>query len=96
MEKVNKIWIFLVILFVAFAIKYIINYKQNQTIDNKDIVLSDTTYNKVTFDSIEYNIIKKDSTIYKFKKEAKYEIKKALNANDSTAIEQFKSLSTAR
>lgn len=96
MEKVNKICIFIVILLVVFIAGYIVGDKQNQIIDNKDVVLPDTTYNKVTLDSIEYNIIKKDSTIYKLKEEVKDEIEKALNADDSIAVEQFKSLSTAR
>lgn len=96
MEKVNKICIFIVILLVAFIAGYVVGDKQNQIIDNKDVVLPDTTYNKVTLDSIEYNIIKKDSTIYKLKEEVKDEIEKALNVDDSIAVEQFKSLSTAR
>jgi hypothetical protein len=96
MEKVNKICIFIVILLVAFIAGYVVGDKQNQIIDNKDVVLPDTIYNKVTIDSIEYNIIKKDSTIYKLKEEVKDEIEKALNADDSIAVEQFKSLSTAR
>lgn len=96
MEKVNKICIFIVILLVAFIAGYVVGDKQNQIIDNKDVVLPDTIYNKVTLDSIEYNIIKKDSTVYKLKEEVKDEIEKALNADDSIAVEQFKSLSTAR
>lgn len=96
MEKVNKICIFIVILLVTFIAGYVVGDKQNQIIDNKDVVLPDTTYNKVTLDSIEYNIIKKDSTIYKLKEGVKDEIEKALNADDSIAVEQFKSLSTAR
>lgn len=96
MEKVNKICVFIVILLVAFIAGYVVGDKQNQIIDNKDVVLPDTTYNKVTLDSIEYNIIKKDSTVYKLKEEVKDEIEKALNADDSIAVEQFKSLSTAR
>lgn len=96
MEKVNKICIFIVILLVTFIVGYVVGDKQNQIIDNKDVVLPDTTYNKVTLDSIEYNIIKKDSTIYKLKEEVKDEIEKALNTDDSIAVEQFKSLSTAR
>ena len=96
MEKVNKICVFIVILLVAFIAGYVVGDKQNQIIDNKDVVLPDTTYNKVTLDSIEYNIIKKDSTIYKLKEEVKDEIEKALNADYSIAVEQFKSLSTAR
>ena len=96
MEKMNKICVFIVILLVAFIAGYVVSDKQNQIIDNKDVVLPDTIYNKVTLDSIEYNIIKKDSTVYKLKEEVKDEIEKALNADDSIAVEQFKSLSTAR
>lgn len=96
MGKVNKICVFIVILLVAFIAGYVVGDKQNQIIDNKDVVLPDTTYNKVTLDSIEYNVIKKDSTIYKLKEEVKDEIEKALNVDDSIAVEQFKSLSTAR
>lgn len=96
MEKVNKICIFIVILLVTFIAGYVVGDKQNQIIDNKDVVLPDTTYNKVTLDSIKYNIIKKDSTVYNLKEEVKDEIEKALNADDSIAVEQFKSLSTAR
>lgn len=96
MEKVNKICVFIVILLVAFIAGYVVGDKQNQIIDNKYVVLPDTTYNKATLDSIEYNIIKKDSTIYKLKEEVKDEIEKALNVDDSIAVEQFKSLSTAR
>ena len=96
MEKVNKICIFIVILLVTFIAGYVVGDKQNQIIDNKDVVLPDTTYNKVTLDSIKYNIIKKDSTVYKLKEEVKDEIEKALNADNSIAVEQFKSLSTAR
>ena len=96
MEKANKIWIFIVILIIAFIAGYVVGDKQNQIIDYKDVVLPDTTYNKVTLDSIEYNIIKKDSTIYKLKEEVKDEIEKALNADDSIAVEQFKYLSTSR
>lgn len=97
MEKKDKIviCICIIILFIAFIIKYNIVHKQSKTINNENIVLTDTIYNKVTLDSIKYNIIKKDSTIYKLKKEVRYEIEKALNANDSVVIEQFKSLSAA-
>ena len=97
MEKKDKIviCICIIILFIAFIIKYNIVHKQSKTTNNENIVLTDTIYNKVTLDSIKYNIIKKDSTIYKLKKEVRYEIEKALNANDSIDIEQFKSLSAA-
>ena len=59
------------------------------------VVVPDTTYNKVVLDSIKYNIIKKDSTIVELKKRTEYEMEQAINANDSIAIEQFKELAGA-
>lgn len=55
-------------------------------------IISDTTYNKVVLDSIEYNIIKKDSVIYKIKQEMKDEVTKSFGLNDSAAVELFKKL----
>lgn len=78
-------------IYIAFHFDLI---KDNHKVNN--IIISDTTYNKVILDSIEYNIIKKDSIIYKLKEEVSYEIEKALDANDSIAVKQFKSLSTAK
>ena len=61
MEKKDKIviCICIIVLFIAFIIKYNIVHKQSKTINNENIVLTDTIYNKVTLDSIKYNIIKK-------------------------------------
>ena len=65
--------------------------KQNNTINIEN---ADTTYNKVVLDSIEYNIIKKDSIIVEYKNKFEYEKEQAINDNDSSAIERFKSLAS--
>lgn len=62
---------------------------------NHEVALPDTTYNKVTLDSIEYNIKIKDSTIIELKKKVEYEMEQAINANDSVAVKQFKELAGA-
>lgn len=67
------------------------HFRENSNNDN-EIALPDTTYNKITLDSIQYNINKKDSTIVELKKKFEYEKDKAINASDSDAIKQFKEL----
>ena len=89
MEKVNKILIviFLPILFgvMFYSWNKINSAKQNK--NNMEII--DTTYNKIVLDSIEYKIHTKDSVIVELKKQVKYEIEQAINANDSDAVKQF-------
>ena len=63
---------------------------RNEVIENT--VKPDTTYNKVTLDSIEYNIIKKDSIIYDIKQEMKNEVTKVLELDDSSAVKLFEQL----
>lgn len=65
----------------------------NINIDSVDVV--DTSYNKVVLDSIQYNIVKKDSVIVKLKYNMKHDVEEALSANDSSVVEQFKSLAGA-
>lgn len=69
-------------------------------ITNKDyikkqnyIIQSDTVYNKVRLDSIEYNIIKLDSTVVELKVKYDEAIEKSYNLGDSAAVELFKQLS---
>ena len=52
----------------------------------------DTVYNKIVIDSLEYNIIKKDSIIYNIKENVKEEINFAINADDSTTVMLFQKL----
>lgn len=63
---------------------------RNEVIENT--VKPDTTYNKVTLDSIEYNIIKKDSVIYNIKQKMKDEVIKVLELDDSSAVKLFEQL----
>lgn len=74
---------------ICIVIGYFIPHNKN---DTKEYIQIDTIYNKVILDSIKYNIIKKDSIIIELKQRAKYEMQKAINANDSVAVEQFKEL----
>ena len=71
------------------------NILDNKYKEHTNINKIDTTYNKVLLDSIEYNIELKCSTIVELKRLSKYETEQAINSNDSTAIEQFKSLAGA-
>lgn len=70
----------------------------NRQIDNANekYIVNDTIYNTITLDSIRYNIIVIDSTIIEIKKNVRYEIEQAINANDSDAVEQFKALAGTR
>lgn len=95
MEK--KIDIIFSIIIVALCIGSFVygfhlgRYKsKKETIEN--IVKPDTTYNKVVLDSIEYNIIKKDSIIYYIKQEMKNEVIKVLELDDSSAVKLFEQL----
>ena len=91
METVNKICIIIAYGLICFIIGYFIGNNNSKT-DCNNVILSDTMYNKVILDSIEYNIHKKDSTIVELKRRIEYEMEQAINANDSVAIEQFKKL----
>lgn len=89
MEKVNKILI-VIFLLILFGVMFYSWNKINSIKQNKDnIEIIDTTYNKVVLDSIEYRIRIKDSVIVELKKQVKYEIEQAINANDSDAVKQF-------
>lgn len=54
----------------------------------------DTSINTIRIDSIEYNIIKKDSLVINIKQKRNDEIKKANTISDSNAIKLFKELVT--
>lgn len=89
MEKLNKILI-VIFLLILFGVMFYSWNKINSAKQNKDnIEIIDTTYNKVVLDSIEYRIRIKDSVIVELKKQVKYEIEQAINANDSDAVKQF-------
>ena len=88
MDNITKVFIVIIICISCFIAGILIgnNCKINN-IDNVDVY--DTTYNKVILDSIQYNIKVKDSVIVKLKTKMQYEIEQAINADDSTAVEQF-------
>lgn len=81
----------IIIAIIFFIIGYVV--KQKEIINDKYIVNKpDTIYNRILIDSIEYNIIKKDSIIYNIKENVKEEINFAINADDSTTIILFQKL----
>lgn len=96
MEKINKIIIIIISYILCLLIGYIVgnnNYIKNNKVE---VIPIDTTYNKVVLDSIEYNIIKRDSIIYKLKEKYYDELEKVISASDSDVVKQFKALSTGR
>lgn len=95
METINKICFIIVFGVICFSVGYYIRNNNNEKTNYDNVIVPDTTYNKVTLDSIEYNIHKKEFTIIELKKRTKYEIEQAINANDSIAIKQFKELAGA-
>lgn len=95
METINKICFIIVFGVICFSIVYYIGNNNNEKTNYDNMIVPDTTYNKVTLNSIEYNIHKKESIIIELKKRTKYEIEQAINANDSVAIKQFKELAGA-
>ena len=88
MDNITKAFIVIIICISCFIVGILIgnNYKHNNT---ETITIYDTVYNKTILDSISYNIKVKDSIIVKLKHKMQYEIKQAINADDSTAIKQF-------
>lgn len=95
METINKICFIIVFGIICFSVGYYIGNNNNEKTNYDNVIVPDTTYNKVTLDSIEYNIHKKESIIIELKKRTEYEIEQAINANDSIAIKQFKELAGA-
>lgn len=92
MEKVDKIIYYLVVLIIVFVIGYISGYSDKKSSSNINSSYIDTAYNKIILDSIEYNIIKKDSNIYELKTKMKNEIEKSYILNDSNAVKLFERL----
>ncbi len=59
---------------------------------NNNVIQIDTTYNRVKLDSINVQIGKHDTTIYKLNIKLKDDVEKSYMLNDSSAIELFKEL----
>lgn len=85
----------LIVAIVVFSIGVEVGRRMTQNHVNTQEVLIDTTYNKIILDSIEYNIIKKNSVIYNIKQEMKDEVTKSFELSDSAAVKLFKKLCTA-
>ncbi len=96
-DKLRVINIFICTLCIAISIIYfVITIHGDKKINESDVIVVDTTYNKVILDSIDYNIKVKDSIIVNIKHELKYETEEAINANDSDAVKQFYKLVWAK
>lgn len=94
MEKNNNMLNIIAVIIIAiifFIIGYVVKRKE---INNDKYIVNklDTVYNKIVIDSLEYNIIKKDSIIYNIKENVKEEINFAINADDSTTVMLFQKL----
>lgn len=92
---VNKItkWLMVIATILIWILLLIgIFYKPNEAKRDYHIQI-DTVYNKVRLDSIEYNIVKLDSTIVKLKVKYDVIIEKSYTLDDSSSVELFKQLS---
>ena len=94
MEKNNTMLNIIAVIIIAiifFIIGYVVKQKE---INNVKYIINkpDTVYNRIVIDSLEYNIIKKDSIIYNIKENVKEEINFAINADDSTTVMLFQKL----
>ena len=92
-NKINKSNIIITVLVcLLFGTLLYIFYtnKYNQRIENKqNIIIVDTTYNTITLDSIEYNIIYRDSIVYQLKQKMQYEKDKVLDMSNNDAVKLF-------
>ena len=82
--------IYLIIIFVLIFIVSRLSIKNDVSVEPVKPV--DTTYNRVVIDSIEYNIIKRDSIIVQIKDSIIYELQLNQTADDSTVIANFQKL----
>lgn len=82
--------IYLIIIFVLIFIVSRLSIKNDVSVE--PVKPMDTTYNRVVIDSIEYNIIKRDSIIVQIKDSIIYELHFNQTADDSTVIVNFQKL----
>lgn len=86
----NKFEMFMIGVFVgAFAFAIIITIIAKHQIATEYKPITDTIYNKVVLDKIEYNIVKKDSIIYNYKTQMHEEIEQNNIATDSAVVKLF-------
>lgn len=91
-DKITRWFIIIAIILIWILLLIGIFYKPN--VPKRDYHIQiDTVYNKVRLDSIEYNIVKLDSTIVKLKVKYDVIIEKTYTLNDSSSVELFKQLS---
>lgn len=82
----------MLILFLSYTIFCVVlgyNIRRHDNKNNKEIVITDTIYNKKVIDSIQLNINKLETTIIDIKKRYEYEKEQALNDSDSVAVRRF-------
>lgn len=82
--------IYLIIIFVLIFIASRLSIKNDVSVEPVKPV--DTTYNRVVIDSIEYNIIKRDSIIVQIKDSIIYELQLNQTADDTTVVVNFQKL----
>lgn len=82
--------IYLIIIFVFIFIVSRLSIKNDVSVEPVKPV--DTTYNRVVIDSIEYNIIKRDSIIVQIKDSIIYELQLNQTADDTTVVVNFQKL----
>lgn len=89
----------MLILFLSYTIFCIVlgyNIRQHDNKNNKDVIITDTIYNKKVIDSIQLNINKLETTIVDIKKRYEYEKEQALNDSDSVAVRRFLELAGSK
>lgn len=79
----------LFLLYTIFCVVLGYNIRQHDNKNNKDVVITDTIYNKKVIDSIQLDINKLETTIVDIKKRYEYEKEQALNDSDSIAVKRF-------
>lgn len=79
----------LFLLYTIFCVVLGYNIRQHDNKNNKDVVITDTIYNKKVIDSIQLDINKLETTIVDIKKHYEYEKEQALNDSDSVAVRRF-------
>lgn len=79
----------LILLYTIFCVILGYNIRQHDNKNNKDVVITDTIYNKKVIDSIQLDINKLETTIVDIKKRYEYEKEQALNDSDSAAVKRF-------
>lgn len=82
----------MLILFLSYTIFCVVlgyNIRRHDNKNNKEIVITDTIYNKKVIDSIQLNINKLETTIVDIKKQYEYEKEQALDDSDSVAVRRF-------